>query len=582
MSFIVAAASTAAVSAISAGAITGGVTGAIAAGSIGATLGGVAAGAATAGALGAGIGAIGAAATGGDVGKGALSGAISGAVTGGIAPGLGGATAGLGTVGSGIVTGGVAGAAGSAAGAAAVGEDAGKAALMGGGIGAVGGAIGGATKGNVTMDEGAMAGVEGAPVGAEGVSPTDIPSGPQGNYANSPFADGVPTMELPNSPTTAMSPTANASTPFLAPATPIAPSSEGLGSRLASAAGDVGTNYGNTIVNNPTAIAQSALPDLATGAYYGGGLDTQYPTEQPTVTQDIGGAPLADDYQRTGDVARKTLPKYYAAGGIADVSKPLFNESTPPAQVQAQPQGMNKFAGMGFEAAKVGQEYVAQQQQPQPQQPQVGIPRPMQPTPTLPQPSAQPNQPMFYAAGGAVQGPAQGDIRDTFTTQVRALAAQKVKEHYAQQARDLLAQQQQAQQQQYAQPRSQVINTTNDGSGNSVSNIQPSFGYAQGGMAQDNLGGYSHGGIAGLTRGPGDGVSDSIPAEIGTSGKQPARLADGEFVIPARIVSELGNGSTEAGAKSLQAMVDRVQKRRSKTIGKGKVAVNSRARKELA
>lgn len=581
MSFIVAAASTAAVSAISAGAITGGVTGAIAAGSIGATLGGVAAGAATAGALGAGIGAIGAAATGGDVGKGALSGAISGAVTGGIAPGLGGATAGLGTVGSGIVTGGIAGAAGSAAGAAAVGEDAGKAALMGGGIGAVGGAIGGATKGNVTMDEGAMAGVDGVSTGVEGVAPTDIASGAQGNYANSPFADGVPTMELPNSPTTAMSPTANASTPFLAPATPIAPSSEGLGSRLASAAGDVGTNYGNTIVNNPTAIAQSALPDLATGAYYGGGLDTQYPTEQPTVTQDIGGAPLADTYQRTGDAERKTLPKYYAAGGgipRAAEAKPLFNESTPPAQVQAQPQGMNKFAGMGFEAAKVGQEYVAQQQQPQPQQPQVGIPRPMPPTPppTQLQTPTQQSQPMFYAAGGAVQG----DVRDTFTQQVRALAAQKVKEHYAQQARDLLAQQQAQQQQQYAQPRSQVINTTNDGTGNSVSNIQPS--YAQGGMAQDNLGGYSHGGIAGLTRGPGDGVSDSIPAQIGESGKQPARLADGEFVIPSRIVSELGNGSTEAGAKALQAMVDRIQTRRSKTVGKGKVAVNSRARKELA
>jgi hypothetical protein len=577
MSFIVAAASTAAVSAISAGAITGGVTGAIAAGSIGATLGGVAAGAATAGALGAGIGAIGAAATGGDVGKGALSGAISGAVTGGIAPGLGGATAGLGSTASGALTGGIAGAAGSAAGAAAVGEDAGKAALMGGGIGAIGGALGGATKGVGTADEGALAGVEGTPpTGVDGLPP----SGPQGNYPNSQFVNGAPTMELPNSPTTAMSPTANASTPFLAPATPIAPNSEGLGSRLASAAGDVGSNYGNVILNNPTAIAQSTLPDLATGAYYGGGLDTKYGIpEDPSATQDIGGAPLADNYQRTGDPARKTLPKYYAAGGgitgvpNAKTPPPLYNETTPPAQ--AQPQGMNKFAGMGFEAAKIGQDYVSQQQQPQQQQ--VGIPRPQpstQPS-TLPQASAQPNQPMFYAAGGAVQG----DVRDTFTQQVRALAAQKVKEHYAQQARDLLAQQQQAQQQQYSQPRSQVINTTNDGAGNSVSNIQPS--YAQGGLTESTLGGYSHGGISRLTRGPGDGVSDSIPAEIGSTGKQPARLADGEFVVPARIVSELGNGSTEAGARELQGMMDRVQKRRGKTVGKGKIAVDSKARKVL-
>ena len=92
-----------------------------------------------------------------------------------------------------------------------------------------------------------------------------------------------------------------------------------------------------------------------------------------------------------------------------------------------------------------------------------------------------------------------------------------------------------------------------------------------------NLGSYSDGGR--LLRGPGDGVSDSIPAVIGK--KQPARLADGEFVIPARIVSELGNGSTEAGARKLYAMMDRVQKARKKSIGKNKVANNSRAYKHL-
>jgi hypothetical protein len=95
--------------------------------------------------------------------------------------------------------------------------------------------------------------------------------------------------------------------------------------------------------------------------------------------------------------------------------------------------------------------------------------------------------------------------------------------------------------------------------------------------ARYNLGGYSDGGR--LLRGPGDGVSDSIPATIGN--KQPARLADGEFVVPARIVSELGNGSTEAGARKLYAMMDRVQAARKKTVGKNKVAHNSRAEKHL-
>ena len=89
-----------------------------------------------------------------------------------------------------------------------------------------------------------------------------------------------------------------------------------------------------------------------------------------------------------------------------------------------------------------------------------------------------------------------------------------------------------------------------------------------------DLGGYSDGGR--LLRGPGDGVSDSIPATIG--GKQPARLAEGEFVIPARIVSELGNGSTEAGAKKLYAMMDRVQKARRKTKN---VAADTKAHKYL-
>ena len=102
-------------------------------------------------------------------------------------------------------------------------------------------------------------------------------------------------------------------------------------------------------------------------------------------------------------------------------------------------------------------------------------------------------------------------------------------------------------------------------------------GYAMGG-GLGSLGSYSDGGR--LLKGPGDGVSDSIPATIGKK-QQPARLADGEFVVPARIVSELGNGSTEAGAKKLYAMMDRVQRARGKTTGKNKVAANSRADKYL-
>jgi hypothetical protein len=101
--------------------------------------------------------------------------------------------------------------------------------------------------------------------------------------------------------------------------------------------------------------------------------------------------------------------------------------------------------------------------------------------------------------------------------------------------------------------------------------------FAANGGIMHGLGGYSDGGR--LLRGPGDGVSDSIPAQIGD--RQPARLADGEFVIPARIVSELGNGSTEAGARQLYAMMERIQKGRKKSVGKGKVAVDSKSKKHL-
>jgi hypothetical protein len=87
---------------------------------------------------------------------------------------------------------------------------------------------------------------------------------------------------------------------------------------------------------------------------------------------------------------------------------------------------------------------------------------------------------------------------------------------------------------------------------------------AGGGIA--NLGGYSDGGR--LLKGPGDGMSDNIPATIGR--KQPARLADGEFVVPADVVSGLGNGSTEAGAKQLYKMLDKVRSARTGTKKQGK------------
>jgi hypothetical protein len=56
-------------------------------------------------------------------------------------------------------------------------------------------------------------------------------------------------------------------------------------------------------------------------------------------------------------------------------------------------------------------------------------------------------------------------------------------------------------------------------------------------------------------------MSDDIPATIG--GRQKAALSDGEFVIPADVVSHLGNGSSRAGAKKLYKMMDNIRRART-------------------
>ena len=108
---------------------------------------------------------------------------------------------------------------------------------------------------------------------------------------------------------------------------------------------------------------------------------------------------------------------------------------------------------------------------------------------------------------------------------------------------------------------------------------KPAPAMARGGIA--DLGGYAAGGRSpNLLDGPGTGVSDDIPATI--AGKQPARLASGEYVIPSRIVSELGQGSTDAGAKILDDMVQKIQTGRNKTLGRKKeFAKDTRAYKHL-
>ena len=305
--------------------------------------------------------------------------------------------------------------------------------------------------------------------------------------------------------------------------------------------------------------ALAAAAALGGGAYMLSGNTgaANYADPNAKAKEELYPISLSPDFKAPPDIKRATVPRYYSKeGGI--IQEQGYAEGGSAIDTSGP---MNPFAEMGVAHAQ------QQMQATQAQMPQQGIPR-------------------GYAGGGNIDelikaglgkelgpGVAQSlgsikgttGVNDAFMDLVKAQMSMQMQGPQAAQAAIPATPQQQAQAPTPMNPAQQPITTAAGG----------------GLMGNSDLGGYAHGGIPRLTRGPGDGVSDSIPAEIGNTGKQPARLADGEFVVPARIVSELGNGSTEAGARELQGMMDRVQKRRKKTVGKGKIAVDSKARKVL-
>ena len=566
MAFVISAAATAASAAafVAAGGVAAGSAAVTAA-----TVGSVVGGGLAAGAVGAGLGAITAAATGQDVGKGALMGGIGGVVTGGMASGL---SAGLGAAASGTgastAIGAASGAAGGAAGAASGGEDP----LTGAALGGAAGGIGGYMKGvdsvgtGETLADVSDVGGSTAKVGAgEGIkiSPADLSQTALG-----------PDIPIAFEPTQATMSSGEVSSAISQPITTSAPPM-GVGS--------YGSN--TAAINSVNAGIPSAAPTAPTSSGLSGYIDKgiKLIKDNPAVAMQLGGAALASmggsDQQEAPPetvypytpstytpppIQKTTVPQYYDptgsygyTGGYAEGG--VINSAQPNGSMMgAQPNG----ATMGAQPN--------------------GFMNNTQPNGEMN--GAQPNGPMNPIVARAMeqvklQQPQQGQqsqIPHTQPPATQGLMGSQTQPQFI-----VMPQQQQPMGQPMGQPVGQFTQPPmGQPAGENVS--QPTQMAAHGGMMRDNLGGYSHGGIAGLTRGPGDGVSDSIPAQIGDSGKQPARLADGEFVVPARIVSELGNGSTEAGAKALQAMVDRIQTRRSKTVGKGKVAANSRARKELA
>jgi len=121
-------------------------------------------------------------------------------------------------------------------------------------------------------------------------------------------------------------------------------------------------------------------------------------------------------------------------------------------------------------------------------------------------------------------------------------------------------------QQQAAQiAQQQAAPVNNGGAGSNNTNWMAGDGGYRGGhipnFAQGGILALAQGGSSGEPRflaGGTDGMADKIPAMI--EGGQPAKLGHGEFVIPADVVGALGSGNSEAGAKVLYAMMDRIRK----------------------
>ena len=491
----------------------------------------VAAGTAVAaGAAGAALGAGSAALTGGDIGKGAMMGGIGGAVTGG----LGGAL----SPGAGIAAGNVSGAANAVGGIgeglsaipsamsavptateSAMGIGSGLGANIGGG--ALAGAAGGAASAAVGGDDIGTGALMGGALGGVGGAFKNVPSAP----ANT---------ALENS-TAYMKPVAGAA-PWAGET--VVPSAQM--SNISSAAKPAASMFqkGMDLITEHPGYALAG----AGGLYLAAQPSSQPMMPSLTEATDPNAFPsMSSNYQPTINIPRDTVKQYYANGGI--IGKGYADGGL-----------LDKIPGKGILESIYNNSPVASLA------PGVG-------------------NTLFGGTDSATA--AQPQAAPVETPPVNKFYAQGLQ--MAQQVQQAQAQQEQAQQAATIPASAPMQGTPAPQAPQApVAVTEPVQQAAKGGiMGDSSLGGYAHGGIPRLTRGPGDGVSDSIPAEIGDTGRQPARLADGEFVIPARIVSELGNGSTEAGARALQAMVDRVQTRRKKSIGKGKVAVDSKARKGL-
>jgi hypothetical protein len=431
-----------------------------------------------------------------------IAAALTGGAAAAAAPMLLGATAGAaggaGALGLGALAGAATGAGLNAGKAAIKGDqDIGMAAAFGAGSGALGGLGGAAGAGNAAVAEGTgnVAAQNISNVAKDTITPGLTDSATQGLGSLSPTATG----------TNILGDTSKFITPDFATGTvPTDGATQGLGSLSPTA---TGTNIlGDT--------SKFITPDFATGTV---------PTDGAGfagLPADLANPNLANPDVSFGDAMRQSYT------GLKDtITHPMQHQGMLAAQVGAagledsyKQQGLNEQEG-----ARQANEIVGQYRK-------AGI-----------MPSELPkgltdiaSRRKSFAAGGTIR-----DVQGLGAIPTGYINQQPMQNFYPQ---SMIPQ---AQPLQSTQPiRHEVIGYADGG--------QVGYGYAEGG----DVGG----GDEGLLHGPGTGQSDGIAGLIeGEQGQEPVRLADGEFVVPADVVSALGDGSTKAGAKALYDMLDRIR-----------------------
>jgi len=287
----------------------------------------------------------------------------------------------------------------------------------------------------------------------------------------------------------------------------------GVGGAMAPDAGAVsGIKQVGDLTTNPTT---SALQSQASGASSPLIQGANTPTSTASMLKGIATPSTATQYAN--------LPASDMSGITQPSSSSYLQKGID--MVKEHPGGAMQVAGLGLGMLGSPQQQQAQQAQ--------TINTTDYLSPDFQRYQATPN----YAEGGAVQAP-QGPMNPIVA---RAMAEQQAKMQQPNQPAPM-AQPAPMQNIQPAPmqptPMAQPVPmqpTPQQG----IAPQQP-VGMASGGIADGyNLGGYAHGGIPRLLSGVGDGVDDQIPATIGADGKQPARLANNEFVIPARAVSQV-------------------------------------------